>query len=173
LASSDAMRQTRSGRGNVLSPLLRQPPARRRLRAGGCPSTGMGHASHVNECPAADPRGAQGLLSRRARRAVGDGSARRSLCGADLPDPTLNGELIAEDMARAEKLACAARFDRCYSFPGRLEEARASCSPNNSSGGPTANPSKATSNPAPSGAAHIGPTRSGWASVKRLKRSSS
>jgi hypothetical protein len=35
MASSDAMRQTRSGRGNVLSPPLRQPPARGRPRAGG------------------------------------------------------------------------------------------------------------------------------------------
>jgi hypothetical protein len=43
--------------------------------------------------------------------------------------PELTEELIAEGMARAEKVACYPGNDRCYAFPYPVAEARASCTP--------------------------------------------
>jgi hypothetical protein len=43
--------------------------------------------------------------------------------------PELTEERIAEAMARAEKVACRPGDDRCYPFPDRLVDARASCTP--------------------------------------------
>jgi hypothetical protein len=41
----------------------------------------------------------------------------------------LTEELIAEGMARAEKVACRPDDHRCYPLPNRLEDAQASCTP--------------------------------------------
>jgi hypothetical protein len=41
----------------------------------------------------------------------------------------LTDELIAEGIARAEKVACRPTDDRCYPLPYGLNEARASCTP--------------------------------------------
>jgi hypothetical protein len=40
----------------------------------------------------------------------------------------LTQDVIADGMARAEKVACRPGDDRCYPFPDRLEVAQASCS---------------------------------------------
>ena len=39
----------------------------------------------------------------------------------------LTQEMIADAMARAEKVACRPGDDCCYPFPDKLEDARASC----------------------------------------------
>ena len=43
--------------------------------------------------------------------------------------PELTQEMLAEGMARAEKVACSPGDDRCYPFRWGLEEARESCTP--------------------------------------------
>jgi hypothetical protein len=48
----------------------------------------------------------------------------------ELPEiPELTEDVIAEAMARAEKVACRPGDDRCYPLPYGLNEARASCTP--------------------------------------------
>jgi hypothetical protein len=42
--------------------------------------------------------------------------------------PELTEELIAEGMARAERVPCRPGDDRCYAFPHPLDIARTSCS---------------------------------------------
>jgi hypothetical protein len=42
---------------------------------------------------------------------------------------TLTQEMVADAMARAEKVACSPGDHRCDSFPDPLDEARASCTP--------------------------------------------
>ena len=37
--------------------------------------------------------------------------------------------MIEEGMARAEKVACSPGDSRCYAFPNRIEDVRASCTP--------------------------------------------
>src|SRR5829696_1682809 len=41
--------------------------------------------------------------------------------------PALTEEIIAEAMARAEKIACRPGDHRCYAFPNRLQDAMATC----------------------------------------------
>ncbi len=41
----------------------------------------------------------------------------------------LTQAMIADGMARAEKVACRPGDDRCYVFPDKLEAARATCTP--------------------------------------------
>jgi hypothetical protein len=45
-----------------------------------------------------------------------------------MPDKVTQ-EMIEEGMARAQKVACAPGNDRCYPFPDRIADVRASCTP--------------------------------------------
>src|SRR5215208_1493325 len=44
-------------------------------------------------------------------------------------DEAVTDELIAEAMARAEKVACRPGDGRCYPLPNSVKDARASCTP--------------------------------------------